>query len=72
MLRNQLTVRGSWNSSFAHEEQDDWHYVLRKLAEERIKPEQFITQRYTFANLEEGLHLMRDKAEEYVKVMAVR
>ena len=72
VLRNQLTVRGSWNSSFAHEEQDDWHYVLRKLAEERIKPEQFITQRYTFANLEEGLHLMRDKAEEYVKVMAVR
>lgn len=72
VLRNQLTVRGSWNSSFTHEEQDDWHYVLRKLSEERIKPEQFITQRYTFANLEEGLHLMRDKAEEYVKVMAVR
>lgn len=71
VLRNQLTIRGSWNSSFTHEERDDWHYVLQKLSEGKIRPEQFITQRYGFAELEQGLHLMRDKTEEYVKVMAV-
>lgn len=72
ILRNQLTIRGSWNSSFTHAPQDDWYYVLQKLAEGKIQPEQFITQRYAFADLEQGLHLMRDKTEEYVKVMAIR
>ena len=31
ILRNQLTVKGSWNSSFTHSEKDDWHYVLKRL-----------------------------------------
>ncbi len=32
ILRNQLTVRGVWNSSFTGHEDDDWHYVLRLLS----------------------------------------
>lgn len=69
ILRNQLTVRGSWNSSFTHEESDDWHYVLKRLAEKRIDPETLITHRFPFGELGQGLLLMRDKREEYVKVM---
>lgn len=71
ILRNQLTIKGSWNSSFTHEEEDDWHYVLKKLEEGNIHPEQFITQKMELQGLEQGLHLMRDKTEEYVKVMVV-
>lgn len=71
ILRNQLTVKGSWNSSFIHDENDDWHYVLRKLESSSIHPEQFITQKLKLSELEQGFYLMRDKKEEYVKVMAV-
>lgn len=69
ILRNQLTVKGSWNSSFLHREEDDWHYVLRCLEKKTIAPEKMITQKLAFDELEKGLHMMRDKTEEYVKIM---
>ncbi len=69
ILRNQLTVTGSWNSSFTEDESDDWHYVLGKLAEGRIHPEQIISHRFDIAELDKGLHIMRDKSEGFLKVM---
>lgn len=69
ILRNQLTIKGGWNSSFTHEADDDWHYVLGRLAEKRICPEKFISHRFKFDELYRGLGLMRDKVEEYIKVM---
>lgn len=72
ILRSQLTVKGSWNSSFTHQKEDDWHYVLERLKQKKIVPEVCITQRLEFEKLEAGLHIMRDKSEEYVKVMALR
>ena len=72
ILRNQLTVLGTWNSSFTHEPEDDWHYVLEKLSKKLVMPEGLITHRHSFDGLEEGLHIMRDKSEDYVKVMAVQ
>lgn len=71
ILRNQLTVKGNWNSSFLHSEEDDWHYVLKRLSEGKIRPERYITQRFRLDELERGLHIMRDKTEEYVKVMTI-
>jgi len=71
ILRNQLTVKGNWNSSFLHSPEDDWHYVLKRLEEGRIHPERYITQRLSLQELEKGLCIMRDKTEEYVKVMIV-
>ena len=70
ILRNQLTVTGTWNSSFTHDKDDDWHYVLDRLQQGKIKPEGFITQRYNLENIIEGFQLMRDKKEDYIKVMA--
>ena len=69
ILKNQLTVTGTWNSSFIHEPEDDWSYVLGRLAEGRISPEKLISHRFSLENLEEGLHIMRDKTSEYVKIM---
>lgn len=31
ILRNQLTVLGTWNSSFTHSMEDDWHYAVKRL-----------------------------------------
>lgn len=69
ILRNQLTVKGSWNSSFTHSVEDDWHYVLDRLRDGRIHPERYITQKFQLEELEKGLKIMRDKTQEYVKVM---
>ena len=69
ILRNQLTVKGSWNSSFTHDDDDDWHYVLKRLEAGAIHPEQFISHRFAFEELDKGLEIMRNKTEDYIKVM---
>ncbi len=71
ILRSQLTVMGTWNSSFTHEEDDDWHYVLERLAAGTIRPEQIISHRFRLEDLEQGFHIMRDKTQEFIKVMGL-
>lgn len=71
ILRNQLMVTGTWNSSFTHETQDDWHYVLERLERKGIAPAELITHRVSLERLEEGLSIMRDKSEDYLKIMCV-
>ena len=88
ILRNQLTVLGTWNSSFSgialstgnssfdgvgnnvpSQSVDDWHYVLERLAAKKVNPSLLITHKYPLEQLDTGLHVMRDKNEEYCKVM---
>jgi len=76
ILRHQLLVTGTWNSSFSFTgdemvEPDDWQYVLKLLEEKRIAPAGFITHRFSLKELEKGFHIMRDKSEDYVKVMVI-
>lgn len=76
ILRKQLIFTGSWNSSFLGcddecLENDDWNYALKKLKSGAIKPEKIITHRFDIEKLDSGLELMRDKSEEYIKVMVV-
>lgn len=72
ILRRQITLRGSWNSSYTQSEDDDWHYCLERLSEGRVCPERFITHRLDLPELGHGLQIMRDRTEAYGKVMAVR
>lgn len=93
ILRNQLTLFGTWNSSYSgssgggasdlrqssetltHDEcgnyaqEDDWQYVLNRLAAGKVHPEQMITHHYDFEGLLKGFELMHRKTEEYLKVM---
>ena len=71
ILRNQLTITGTWNSSFTHSSNDDWHYVLQRMEQKRIKPANLITHRFPLQELEQGLRIMRDKSEVYGKVMGI-
>ena len=71
ILRNQLTITGTWNSSFTRRAGDDWHYVLECLVDKRIAPAQLITHRFPLEELDVGLRIMRDKTEDYVKIMGV-
>lgn len=69
ILRNQLTVMGTWNSSFTGDPDDDWHYVLNLLGSGLIEPARFISHRFKLKGLSEGLDIMREKREEYGKVI---
>lgn len=72
ILRNQLTVTGTWNSSFDHDPEDDWNYALKLLERGSIEPEKLITHIYPLKYLEEGFYIMRDKIEDYIKIMALQ
>ncbi|MGN0342109.1 MAG: galactitol-1-phosphate 5-dehydrogenase [Roseburia sp.] len=74
ILRHQLRVTGSWNSSYRgntmdSDMQDDWSRVCRLLAEGRIRPAQLITHRFGMDDLEQGFCIMRDKTEDYIKIL---
>ncbi|MCH5249307.1 MAG: galactitol-1-phosphate 5-dehydrogenase [Lachnospiraceae bacterium] len=71
LLRNQITVKGTWNSSFAREADDDWHYALDKLSGKRVTPAALITHRFALGDLERGFQIMLNKEEDYCKVMGV-
>lgn len=69
ILRNQIRVTGTWNSSFTGDANDDWHYVLSCLGNGQIAPEKLITHKLKLEELMDGLLIMRDKLEDYIKVM---
>ena len=69
ILRKQLTVLGTWNSTYKKSEDDDWHFVLRCLEAGQVAPEALITHRLRLAELEQGLRIMRDKTEDYCKIV---
>ena len=80
ILRNQLTLKGTWNSSYP----DDWIYAIERLSSWHsikevsegeskgsfaMNPSSLITHRFTLDNIDTGLSIMRNKSEEYIKVM---
>lgn len=69
ILRNQLKINGTWNSSYLRKSGDDWHYVLERIASGAIHPESMISHRFPLERLEEGLHIMRDKTGDYGKII---
>lgn len=69
ILRKQLTLKGTWNSSFTGEPDDDWHRVMEMLQSGRVHPERLISHRFAMAKLWQGMERMRDKSEEYIKMI---
>ena len=69
ILRNQITLIGTWNSSFTGEMTDDWHYVIEVLKNNKVNPQEFITQEFEFSQLSNGLELMKNKTDNYIKVI---
>ncbi len=72
ILRNELTVSGVWNSRFNGNLDDDWHYVLDRLKDHKINPSEFITHRLKMPELDKGFKVMRDKTEDYCKIMMAK
>lgn len=69
VLRKQLYITGTWNSAFTHEEVDDWHYVINCLINGSIHPEDFITHRFPLEEIDKGFEIMKNKTEDYIKII---
>ncbi len=73
ILRNQLTLLGTWNSSYlgyADDARDDWKFVIDLLTNIKgFSPTDIITHRFPLEELDKGLSIMHRKSEEYIKIM---
>lgn len=72
ILRKQIRVSGTWNSSFTHESTDDWHMVLEKVVSGELRLQELISHRFAFERLSDGLEVMREKKEYRNKIMIVK
>lgn len=70
ILRRQLTLIGSWNSSY-NDSRNDWRLAIRCMEQGIIRPEQLITHRFPLSDCHAAFELARSKKEFYVKIMFV-
>lgn len=71
ILRKQLRVLGTWNSSFDGINTSDWTESVKALANYEIEAKSLITHQFRQDELEEGLLLMKQHKEPYCKVMTL-
>lgn len=69
LLRNQIRMTGTWNSSFCHSEEDDWHKVMEAYAEGELFLTEFITHRFAFDELKKGLAVAKERLVHQNKIM---
>lgn len=69
ILRSQLTILGTWNSSFTHTADDDWHIAMQLLERNLALFTRMITHQIPLDQLNSGLDLMRRKKEPYCKIV---
>jgi L-iditol 2-dehydrogenase len=69
-MRQELDVRGTWNSSFsAQGNNDDWRAVLAAVASGAIDLDSLVTHRVPLDKAFAALVMMRDQSEFFAKVL---
>ena len=71
ILRKQLQLLGTWNSSFGTGSISDWTEAISILIEKKIDVASLITHKYRQTNLRDGLKIMQQHSESYCKVMTI-
>lgn len=71
ILRKQLTLLGTWNSSYESGEPCDWTEAAQAIADGSIDISGLISHRFAQDKLIEGLELIRDRKEPCCKVMTL-
>ena len=70
ILRKELRIVGTWNSSFGQVE-NDWKDALWGMQEGHLDLRPLITHRFSLAEYKEAFSLMHERREMYGKVMFV-
>jgi len=67
VLRKQMTITGTWNSSYGGEN-SDWEEAVRAMADGKLKSNGMITRLLNGDELPTGLEIMRDVSEPYCRI----
>lgn len=68
ILRKQLALTGTWNSSFGSKD-SDWKMLIQAMKAGRLKTDTVVSHVVQKKNLDAGLNLMREKKNFYCKIM---
>ncbi len=68
ILRKELTVLGTWNSSY-NETQNDWQEALTAMAEGKINAKALITHTFPLEKVNDAFEMMKSRTEFFNKVM---
>lgn len=68
ILRNELKLRGTWNSMYGSQI-NDWKDALVQIADTSFPVEKLITHRFPLSEHEKAFSVLRDRKECAVKVM---
>lgn len=71
ILRQQLVLKGTWNSVYDGMNPSDWMEAVRALSDGSIMVEPLISHQFPQERLMDGLRLMCNHKEPYCKVMTV-
>lgn len=71
ILRRQLHVTGSWNSSYQCGGNSDWSAVLDALSRKELLTEPLVSHRFPKEQLKQGLEMMKQHIEPYCKVLTI-
>ena len=71
ILRKQIKVFGTWNSSYDGEEKSDWMDVRDGLIKNKISVDRLISHEFNSDKLIDGLKLMKEHKIPYCKVMVI-
>lgn len=70
ILRKELRIAGTWNSSFGSRE-NDWREAVRAMQERRLELGRLITHTFSLGEYKAAFSLMHERREMYCKVMFV-
>lgn len=68
ILRKELAVYGTWNSSY-NERQNDWKESLKAMADGKINVKPLITHTYPLKAVNQAFEMMKNKSEFFCKVI---
>ena len=71
ILRKQLRIKGTWNSSYEGGGQSDWTEAVEALSKAEIDVNPLVSHTYSQNELVEGLNLMKNHQEPYCKIITL-
>ena len=71
ILRKQLTIKGTWNSSYDGSIDSDWTEAVRSIEKKEIDVELLVSHYFAQEHLKDGLQLMLEHKRTYCKVMTI-
>ena len=71
ILRKQLILVGTWNSSYEKDKESDWSEVKIALENNSIEVSSLVTHRFSQEKMIDALSLMHEHKEPYCKIMIV-